>query len=134
MPRRPMQRVKVDHPFELLKRTLAFVFKKYALRCFVVLICIVVATLASVQGTMFTKTLIDSYITPLIGISDPDFTPLLNAIIKVACFYGVGILASFVQQRVMMLISQGTLNDLRIVLFNKMEELPIVYFDTHSHG
>ena len=71
-------RPKVDNPGLLLKRILRYVFKYYGLHMIIVLFCIVVSVLANVQGTMFTRTLIDSYITPMIGTPDPDFGPLLG--------------------------------------------------------
>ena len=83
---------------------------------------------------MFMKTLIDSYIMPMLKASDPDFTPLLHAILRVAVFYLIGILATFAQNRVMIYVTQGTLRNLRNDLFAHMEKLPIKYFDTHSHG
>ena len=83
---------------------------------------------------MFTRTLIDSYITPMIGQPNPDFGPLLGAMARVACFYGVGIAAAFTQQVVMAHVNQGTLKRLREDLFDHMQSLPIKYFDTHSHG
>lgn len=83
---------------------------------------------------MFMKTLIDSYITPMLTQSNPDFTPLLHAILRVAGFYAIGIVAAFVQNRTMIYVSQGTLRNIRNDLFGNMEKLPIKYFDTHSHG
>ena len=133
-PRRPMQRVKVEHPWQTLGRILKFVFKRYWFHYLLVLVCIVVSVLASVQGTMFTRTLIDTYITPLISAEVKDFAPLAGGIRRVAVFYGVGVLAAYTQQRLMITISQGCLRDLRIDLFDEMETLPIRYFDTHSHG
>ena len=127
-------RPKVDNPGLLLKRILRYVFKYYGLHMIIVLFCIVVSVLANVQGTMFTRTLIDSYITPMIGTPDPDFGPLLGAMGRVACFYGIGIAAAFTQQVIMAYVNQGTLRRMRQDLFDHMESLPIKYFDTHSRG
>lgn len=127
-------RPKVDNPGLLLKRILQYVFKYYGLHMIIVLLCIVVSVLANVQGTMFTRTLIDSYITPMIGTPDPDFGPLLGAMGRVACFYGIGIAAAFTQQVIMAYVNQGTLRRMRQDLFDHMESLPIKYFDTHSRG
>ena len=104
------------------------------MQCILVVICILVTVFASTQGTMFMKTLIDTYIAPLIGGADPDFGPLLHAIARVGCFYAAGVLASFVQSRVMVYVTQGTMRNLRDDMFEKMESLPIKYFDTHAHG
>jgi ATP-binding cassette subfamily B protein len=83
---------------------------------------------------MFTRTLIDNYITPMIGQPDPDFGPLMQAMLRVAMFYGIGIAAAFTQQVTMVHVNQGTLKRLREDLFDHMESLPIKYFDTHAHG
>ena len=127
-------RPKVENPGLLLKRVLSYVFRYYGIQMIVVLICIVVSVLANIQGTMFTRTLIDTYITPMIGTPDPDYGPLLGAMGRVACFYGIGIAAAFTQQVIMVHVNQGTLRRLREDLFDHMESLPIKYFDTHSHG
>ena len=127
-------RPKVENPGLLLKRVMSYVFKYYGLQMIAVLVCIVLSVLANVQGTMFTRTLIDTYITPMIGKPDPDYGPLLSAMGRVACFYGIGIAAAFTQQIIMVHVNQGTLKRLREDLFDHMESLPIKYFDTHSHG
>lgn len=131
-PRGP--RPKIENPGRLLKRVLGYTFKDYAIHWIVVVICIVITVLASLQGTLFMQTLIDDYIVPLLGRENPDFSPLADAIGRVACFYGLGVLASFTQSRLMIYVTQGTQRNLRNDLFEKMEELPIRYFDTHAHG
>lgn len=131
-PRGP--RPKIENPGRLLKRVLGYTFKDYAIHWIVVVICIVITVLASLQGTLFMQTLIDDYIVPLLGRENPDFSPLAGAIGRVACFYGLGVLASFTQSRLMIYVTQGTQRNLRNDLFEKMEELPIRYFDTHAHG
>ena len=125
---------KVEHPFKLLGRTLKFVFRDYKFHFVIVLICIVVSVLASVQGTLFTRTLIDSYILPMIGQENPDFGPLAGAIGRVAIFYLAGTLANWVQARIMVNVTQGTMRNIRIEMFDHMQSLPIKYFDTHKHG
>ena len=133
-PRRQMQRVKVEHPWKLFGRVMRFVLKRYWLHYLLVLIAIVVSTYASVQGTMFTKTLIDVYIMPLISMPVKDYGPLLGGIKRVAMFYGIGVAAAYLRERLMIYISQGTLRDMRVDLFDKMETLPIRFFDTRTHG
>lgn len=127
-------RPKLKHPGKTFKRIIKLITDRYMVHCLVVIVCIIVATLANVQGTLFLKRLIDDYITPLLNNDNPDFSPLANAIIRVAVFYGCGVIASFVQTRTMMYVSQGTLRNLRNDLFEHMETLPIKYFDTHAHG
>ena len=104
-----------------------------------VAVCIVVSVFANVQGTMFTRTLIDKYILPMVeqvkaGQGSPDFSPLLRAMARVACFYLVGIGSAYLQARTMAFVTQGTMKHLRTELFDHMESLPIKYFDTHAHG
>ena len=127
-------RPKVENPGKLFMRLLAYIMKNYAVHCILVVICIFITVLASVQGTWFMQTLIDGYILPLIGQADPDFSGLLHAIIHVAIFYLIGALASYIYTRIMVNVSQGTLKNLRDDMFTHMEELPIRYFDTHYHG
>ena len=112
----------------------AYIMKNYAVHCILVVICIFITVLASVQGTWFMQTLIDGYILPLIGQADPDFSGLLHAIMRVSIFYLIGALASYIYTRIMVNVSQGTLKNLRDDMFTHMEELPIRYFDTHYHG
>ena len=127
-------RPKVENPGKVLKRILAYVMQQYKVQVILVLCCILLAVFAQVQGTLFMQTLIDSYILPLLAEKSNDFSGLAHAIIRVACFYGVGILAVFIQNRTMARITQGTLKNLRDELFVHMQTLPIKYFDTHAHG
>ena len=131
-PRGP--RPKIENPGKLFKRVMGYTLKDYALGWIVVVICIFASVYASLQGTMFMRTLIDSYILPLIGRESPDFGPLQGAIMRVACFYALGVAASFTQSRILINIGQGTLRNIRNDMFEKMESLPIKYFDTHAHG
>ncbi len=124
----------VANPGKVFKRIIGFVAKNYLLQCIVVLVCIVLTVFSTIQGTMFTKTLIDQYIMPLMQQTVPDYTQLLHAIIRVACFYAVGVIAAYVNTRMMVYVTQGTMRSLRDELFVHMESLPIKYFDTHAHG
>ena len=125
---------KIDHPGKLFGRIMKEIMKNYAPHCVIVLICIFISVLASVQGTMFMKTLIDSYILPLLGQENPDFSGLAAAILRVGTFYLCGALAAYVYNRLLINVSQGTLRNFRNKMFAHMEKLPIKYFDTHSHG
>ena len=127
-------RPKVENPGKVFKRILAYVMKQYKFQVILVLCCILLSVFAQVQGTLFMQTLIDSYILPLLAEKSNDFSGLLHAITRVACFYGVGILAVFIQNRTMAKIAQGTLKNLRDELFVHMQTLPIKYFDSHAHG
>ena len=124
----------VANPGKVFKRIIGFVAKNYLVHCIVVLVCIALTVFSTIQGTMFMKTLIDQYIMSLMQQSVPDYTDLLHAIIRVACFYGVGVIAAYVNTRTMVYVTQGTMKNLRDELFVHMESLPIKYFDTHAHG
>ncbi len=127
-------RPKLENPGKLFKRLMAYIFKNYAVHLVIVIVCIFVSVLANVQGTLFTKTLIDGYIAPMLLSDVPDFMPLLHAILRVAGFYLLGAFASFTYSRIMVNVTKGTLKNLRDDMFIHMEGLPIKYFDTHAHG
>ena len=127
-------RPKVENPGKVFKRILAYVMSRYKAQVIVVLCCILLAVFAQLQGVMFSQTLIDSYILPLLKAGSMDFSGLAAAILRVAVIYCVGIAAVFVQNRLMARITQGTLKDLRDEMFTHMQTLPIKYFDTHAHG
>ena len=125
---------RVENPGKTFKRLMKYILKDYGVAYAAVVVLIFISVLANVRGTLFTKTLIDDYITPLLAAEHPDFHPLAVAIGKVAGFYLVGILASYAYNRIMINVTQGTLRNLRDDIFSHMEKLPIKYFDTHAHG
>ncbi len=127
---------KAQNPGKSFRRIMGYIFADYAVHYAVVIICIIASVLCSLQGTLFMKELIDKYITPYLLDKDalPNFTPLAHAITRVAIFYALGIVASYVQSRLLITITQGTMQSMRNALFSKMEKLPIKYFDTHAHG
>lgn len=131
-PRGPKPKIK--NPGKLFARLMGFIFKKYLSACIIVVICIFVSVLANVQGTMFTKNLIDDYIVPLLKTGNPDYGPLLAAMGRVAVFYGIGVISTFAYSKIMIYVSQGTIKNLRVELFSHMQDLPIRYFDSHAHG
>ncbi len=134
-PKGPVEpKPKIKNPGKLFMRLLKYVMQKYTLHCVIVLFCIIVSVLASVQGTMFIQSLIDDFIEPFSKAKTPDFGPLVQKMCQVAFFYAIGILAAYAQSRIMVTITQGTLRKLRDDMFCKMQMLPIRYFDTHSHG
>ena len=124
----------VKNPGKLFVRLMKYVLQYYKFRCISVVLLIILSVIANVQGTMFTKNLIDEYITPFLLTDHPDFSPLAHAIAKVAAFYAIGVLATYSYNRIMVNVTQGTLRNLRNELFAHMEKLPIRYFDTHAHG
>lgn len=131
-PMGPMPKIK--NPGKLIKRLMGYVLKKYWLHYAIVIVCIITSAIVNVKGFAFLGTLIDDYIKPFIDQANPDFSGLLVAIRNMAIIYGIGIVASFVQARLVITITQGTMKSLRNDVFTHMESLPIKYFDTHAHG
>lgn len=131
-PRGPKPKIK--NPGKLFMRLIGFVCKRYGIHYIIVFIGIFISVFANTRGTMFMQTLIDDYITPLLKNGGSDFGPLLNAIKGIAGCYAIGVVATFVYNKILIYISQGTIRDLRDEMFSHMQDLPIRYFDTHAHG
>lgn len=117
-----------------MKRVLGYLLRDYKFSFFIVVICILGSALATLRGTLFMQSLIDDYIVPLTQAQTPDFSKLAAALVAVALTYGIGILCAYGYNRIMVNVSQGTMRNLRMELFQHMESLPIRYFDTHAHG
>ena len=117
-----------------IKRIMRYITSEYKKELIIVFVCIILSSIASVAGSLFLQTLIDSYITPLLDIENPVFTGLLKAIGVMAGIYVVGIITGYLYSRIMAVIAQGVLRNIRNEMFEKMEKLPIRYFDTHTHG
>ena len=116
------------------KRLISYITKGHKKQLFFVIICILFSSIVGVVGSLFLKTLIDDYITPLLGVTNPDYTGLLTAILTMACIYLVGALANYLYNRKMAIVSQSILKDIRDEMFSKMQTFPISYFDTNTHG
>ncbi|MBQ2896949.1 MAG: ABC transporter ATP-binding protein [Clostridia bacterium] len=125
---------KAKNPKKTLKRLFGIIIKENKIRFIGVIIGIIVSSLTGVLGSMFTGILIDDYITPLIGSPNPVFTGLLKAILIMAVIYFIGLSATFIYNRFMVTITQGTLKKVRDDLFSHMQTLPLKYFDSHTHG
>ncbi|MDO4484218.1 MAG: ABC transporter ATP-binding protein [Clostridia bacterium] len=129
---------KIENPGKLLGRVLAMVMKHYKWQFALVVVCILVTAMTTLTNMLFTQTLIDDYIIPMVNTANqgiaPDFGPLLMALVKLCCLLALGILTSFLQNRIMVNVTQGSLLRIRTELFSNMEKLPIKYFDTHAHG
>ena len=115
-------------------RLFGFIFKNYKVRFGVVLVCIVISALTTLASSLFTRTLIDDYIAPMLSQATPDFSPLALALVKLAAVLLVGVAASYSYNLIMIFVGQGTMLKLRQGLFSHMEDLPLSYFDSHSHG
>ena len=120
--------------FKPICRVMRYVLKQYKAAFLVVIACIVIAALSTLTITLFTRTLIDTYILPMMGKANPDFSPLAQRLLTLVGVMAAGILCNFGTNRIMVSVSQGSLRRLRVELFNKMESLPLKYFDTHSRG
>ncbi|WP_396127937.1 ABC transporter ATP-binding protein [Clostridium sp.] len=119
---------------KILKRLLIYILKEYKFLFSMVVLTIIISSLANVVGTLYLKSLIDDYITPLLNKSGADFGPLLKMITTMALIYYVGVLSTYAFSRMMIIISQGSLKKIRDDMFSHMETLPIKFFDTHAHG
>ena len=118
--------------------------KHYKWMVLTVLVCIAISSVTSLASTLFTRTLIDDYIVPLVassgaaGVAAPlgaaAYYPLLQALLKLGLILLLGVVCSYTYNRLMIYVSQGTQLRLRKQLFERMERLPLSYFDSHSHG
>ena len=120
--------------FKPIFRVMRYVLKEYRFAFLTVVFCIVVAALASLTMTLFIRNLIDDYILPLMQTASPDFSPLARRLLTLLSVMAAGILCNYATNRIMISVSQGSLKRLRIELFDKMESLPLKYFDTHTRG
>ena len=116
-----------------LKRLLTYM-KPYRGTMIVVTICILLSAIAGAVSSMFLQTLIDSYIVPLLGMDEPVFTGLIRTLIVLAVIYLIGTLSTLFYNRLMVTVAQGTLKTIRDEMFEKMQKLPIRFFDSHTHG
>ena len=121
-------------PTAVLRRVVGYMLKYYKWPFLLVILCILIAAIATVIGATFPQTLVDDYITPMINSGSTDFSALGKAVIRLVITLAIGILASWAYTRIMVTVSQGTMLRLRDDLFQSMERLPIKYFDTHAHG
>ena len=122
---------------DVLLRMTAFVWHHYKWMLLVVLVCVLVASLTSLVSSLFTKVLIDDYIEPLThlsSLSGESERGLATILFKLALILFLGTLCSYAYNRLMITISQGTMLRLRKHIFEKMERLPVSYFDQRSHG
>lgn len=117
-----------------LWRLFIFVMKNYKFSFLAVAACIVVTACTTLASTLFTRTLIDDYITPLMSQAHPDYGPLAQTLVKLGIVLAFGALCSYLHSRLMINVSQGTMLKLRKNMFEHMEKLPIKFFDSHAHG
>lgn len=124
---------------KLLGRLIGYMFRHYAAAFVAVIVCIVISVSATLRSVLFMQTLVDDYITPMVAsyqqtATTPDFAPLALALVRLGIFLLIGVLATYGYTRIMVNVTQGTMRNMRVDLFTKMESLPIRFFDTTAHG
>lgn len=124
---------KTRFDIKTLGRLLSYM-KDYKAQLIFVVVCILLSAIASAVSSLFLQSLIDDYITPLLGSSTPVFSGLLKALVIIGVIYLIGVLSSLFYNRIMVTIAQGTLKKIRDEMFEKMQQLPIRAFDTRTHG
>ena len=120
-----------------MKRLLKTVFKYYKWQIILVLVCMAISSVGSLISSVYMKSLVDEVITPALaenGLTSTLQAKLVGLIVMMVTVYTLVILTSFLYTRVMATVTQGTLYHLRVDMFDKMQNLPIKYFDTHAHG
>ena len=119
----------------VLKRLIKdYIWKYYKFRLIIVMICLIASTISSVAGGLYLQTLIDDYITPLIGVENPVLTSFIHAIGIMISIYAIGVVSSFIYTRLMVKVSEGTMKKIRDEMYAKNEKLPIKFFDTNKTG
>ena len=116
-------------------RLISYIFSHYRIHIIAVIICIIISSIASVIASVFLQRLIDECILP--GVQSgmgAVWKEFISIITMMATVYVLGVLAAFIYTRIMAVVTQGTLMHLRIDMFDKMEKLPVKFFDTHAHG
>lgn len=134
MKKNNIRKLSKDDNLKVGKRLLSYIVKKHKFKLILVFFLVIFSTIAGVSFSIFLKTLIDSYISPLIGAKNPDFSPLLTAILKMALIFLGGTLSNFIYQMIMVYVTEQTSYDLREDVFKHLQTLPISYFDENSHG
>ena len=119
---------------DVLLRMFSFVFRHYKWSVVLVLACVLVASLTSLVSSLFTKTLIDDYIVPLTQVANPEYASLAQTLFMLGLILFFGTVCSYAYNRLMIHVSQGTMLRLRKIIFEKMQRLPVSYFDQRSHG
>lgn len=122
------------NPMKALGRLIRYILKEYKLACITVVVSILISALAILSISMFMQKLIDVYIEPMMKQSSPDYGPLAHRMLGLGLILVLGIICAYAYNRIMVNVTQGTMKRLRVELFERMESLPISFFDTHAHG
>ena len=116
------------------KRLLSLIIKNNKLRLSLVVICIMASSIIMVMSSVFMRSLVDQFIVPLLSQDNPDFSGLNQLMFKMIALFSIGIVTTFAYNRLMIVVAQGTLKNVRDKMFGLMQRIPIKYFDTHTHG
>lgn len=120
---------------KILGKLFKYLGHYYKWELILVFVCIAVTAVAGISSSIFLEILVDDVIEP--GIAN-GFDAIKSTLTKIACLmagiYVFGLICSFVYTRLMAIITQGFLKHVREDMFNKMQRLPVKYFDTHTHG
>jgi ATP-binding cassette subfamily B multidrug efflux pump len=119
---------------DIFIRLLGYIWKPYKFRLMCVFLCIIAGAVTSAAGNLFLQRLIDNYVAPLLGSTDPVFTPLIKAIAVMGCIYMAGVISGFLTQRLMIAVTQGTMKSVRDKMFANMQNLPVKFFDMNAYG
>ncbi len=133
MPRRPQKIEYAKNPAQTLARLFSYM-KAYLPVLLLVVVCIFITTIAQIQASTSLEPIVDDYITPMLGQAAPDYGPLLKFLVQLAVIFLIGIASSFLYNYLMVTVGQGVQRKIRDEMFEKMQKLPIRYFDTHPYG
>ena len=120
--------------FKVIRRIFSYLGKKQKILMLLVVICIFLSSIANVYSSLFLGSLIDDYITPMLQTGSKDFAPLIGMLLKMAAIFLLGIVSTFSYNRIMVVVSQAVLRNVRDEMFAHMQTLPIKFFDTNNHG
>ena len=126
--------IRENESMKVISRVIRYMLHYYKYPFVLVVVCILINAVTTVIGATFPQTLVDDYITPMLANGSKDFSGLAADLVRLACIMGIGVIAAYTYNRIMVNVSQGTMLHLRDDLFRRMEALPIKYFDTHAHG
>ena len=126
--------IRENESMKVISRVIRYMIHYYKYPFVLVIVCILINAVTTVIGATFPQTLVDDYITPMLANGSKDFSGLAADLVRLACIMGIGVIAAYTYNRIMVNVSQGTMLHLRDDLFRRMEALPIKYFDTHAHG
>ena len=130
------QRRRIEKPQnagKTLVRILGYLLR-YKARLVIAVICMLLSAVCTVAGTYFLKPALNNYIVPLIGQQHPDLSGFIRTLCVMGAFYLTGALSNFIMQRMMIVICNSTLRQVRIEMFTHMQDLPLHYFDSRTHG